>query len=394
VEDGMARITPWFSVCLIIVAGILLTTYTAPHSVLFEGALKSVAGDAVEPVYGAVETAWGQILAGRYGILFWGYLLIGFGISYFLYYSEKRGKAPVSSSLASTGERRPPPSTYRSFLFPNGFLNNGRVRLDLFFFITSGVLATFAGFFLTIVTGDALEGAVKNALSSVFESPAIKPTVPIRIVGSIVVVLAMDLQHYALHYWLHNTKLGWSLHQTHHSQTQLNVFSDDREHPLYLMLDAAVPGIFVAAPLGLLNFLVPGFFELELGHLGIGYALFMMTKVFRHSHVVIRFPRPLEWLIQSPAFHVVHHSSLPEHMNKNIGNFTTVWDRLFGTLYVPKPGESYQFGTGEQEADEAHTKLGYIYGEQTKTILRNLVRVLFSPFVFISGFLMPVSRKH
>jgi hypothetical protein len=34
-----------------------------------------------------------------------------------------------------------------------------------------------------------------------------------------------------------------------------------------------------------------------------------------------------------------------------------VWDRLFGTLYVPKPGQDFKFGLPDKEADEYQTLL-------------------------------------
>jgi sterol desaturase/sphingolipid hydroxylase (fatty acid hydroxylase superfamily) len=394
----------WGALCLTIGAGILLTYFATGDGVLFDGALKSIVdanavkdalGSLGQPVYGAIEGVWGQFFATPTGPFYWGYLLLGLVVVYLLYILEKRGNAPYSSSLSSTGERRPPPTTFRSFLFPNGFLNRPHIRLDLFFFVTTTIVGTFANFLLVtvIVQDNTIHNGVISVLSALFESPAIEPTLPVRIVGSIIVVLAFDLQFYALHYWEHNTKLGWSIHQTHHSQTQLNVFTDDREHPIFPFVQAVVPAIFFMVPVAVLNFVVPGFLDLQVGHVGIGFALFLFLKAFRHSHVSLRFPRPVEWLFQSPAYHQVHHSSLPEHMNKNMGNMTTVWDRLFGTLHVPKPDESYRFGTGDEALDQAHTSIKYVYVDQTKTILKNLFSAVISPITFIAARLMPVRSR-
>ncbi len=389
----------WVSLCLTIGAAILLTSFATGDG-LFAGFFKSVvdkkaidaaAGSLGEPVYGAIEGVWGQFFASPWGSFYWGYLVLGLVVAYLLYICEKRGNAPYSSSLSSTGERRPPPTTFRSFLFPNGFLDNPHIRLDLFYFVTTTIFATFANFLvvMVVVTDDTIKNGVAGVLSTVFESPAIAPTLPVRLVGSIIVVLAFDLQFYAFHYWQHNTRLGWSIHQTHHSQTQLNVFTDDREHPIFPFVQAVVPAIFFMVPVGVMNFVAPGFLEVNIGHVGIGFALFLFLKAFRHSHVSVRFPRPVEWLFQSPAYHQVHHSSLPEHMNKNMGNLTTVWDRLFGTLHVPKPGESYRFGTGDEALDQAHTSIRYVYVDQTKEIVKNMFRVIVSPIMFISARLMP-----
>ncbi|AWM91943.1 hypothetical protein DJ564_14505 [Pseudomonas sp. 31-12] len=50
--------------------------------------------------------------------------------------------------------------------------------------------------------------------------------------------------------------------------------------------------------------------------------------------------------------HQTHHSDAPRHINKNFGINLSLWDWMFGTLYVTtsKP-ETIRFGTGEQGHD-------------------------------------------
>ncbi|MCY1462340.1 hypothetical protein D9M71_801040 [compost metagenome] len=53
--------------------------------------------------------------------------------------------------------------------------------------------------------------------------------------------------------------------------------------------------------------------------------------------------------MNSPAQHQIHHSDAPRHFNRNFGTNLSLWDWMFGTLYVTtsKP-EDIRFGTGEQ----------------------------------------------
>jgi hypothetical protein len=55
-------------------------------------------------------------------------------------------------------------------------------------------------------------------------------------------------------------------------------------------------------------------------------------------------------VLNSPAQHQIHHSDAPRHFNKNFGINLSVWDWMFGTLYVTqsKP-EAIRFGTGEAD---------------------------------------------
>jgi len=57
----------------------------------------------------------------------------------------------------------------------------------------------------------------------------------------------------------------------------------------------------------------------------------------------------LEFIIVTPRYHHVHHSSNPDHYELNLGNNFTFWDRLFGTYLDPDSFNRKQiaFGIGE-----------------------------------------------
>jgi hypothetical protein len=44
-------------------------------------------------------------------------------------------------------------------------------------------------------------------------------------------------------------------------------------------------------------------------------------------------------VLVSPWMHQVHHSRETRHLDMNMGFIFSFWDRLFGTLYVPKKDE-------------------------------------------------------
>ena len=52
----------------------------------------------------------------------------------------------------------------------------------------------------------------------------------------------------------------------------------------------------------------------------------------------------LEWLINTPSAHRVHHASNPEYLDKNYGGVLLIWDRLFGTYQAENSSLRIRYG--------------------------------------------------
>ena len=50
-----------------------------------------------------------------------------------------------------------------------------------------------------------------------------------------------------------------------------------------------------------------------------------------HTRLVGRLG-PLEWVLNTPSHHRVHHGRNPRYIDRNHGGMLIVWDRLFGTF--------------------------------------------------------------
>jgi sterol desaturase/sphingolipid hydroxylase (fatty acid hydroxylase superfamily) len=50
----------------------------------------------------------------------------------------------------------------------------------------------------------------------------------------------------------------------------------------------------------------------------------------------------LEYILVTPSHHRVHHASNPKYLDKNMGMFLIIWDKLFGTFQPELPEEEYQ----------------------------------------------------
>jgi sterol desaturase/sphingolipid hydroxylase (fatty acid hydroxylase superfamily) len=131
-----------------------------------------------------------------------------------------------------------------------------------------------------------------------------------------------DFAGYGLHRAMHRVPLLWRLHRVHHAPVELSWFEAWRQHPL----DFVLHGLVIGLPSAVLG-----------ASLSDVVLLVVARKVwtaFLHADVRFRFG-PLEWLLATPAFHRVHHSSDPADYDRNFSGTLPVWDLLFGTWRAP-----------------------------------------------------------
>ena len=83
----------------------------------------------------------------------------------------------------------------------------------------------------------------------------------------------------------------------------------------------------------------------------------LMMDFVRHTHLPISFG-PLDNFVLSPHWHQIHHSVDPRHYDKNFGLLFSFWDRLFGTSFVPTPGEELKFGLVDRDVRDYQSLAG------------------------------------
>ncbi|MDH3686681.1 MAG: sterol desaturase family protein [Myxococcales bacterium] len=149
----------------------------------------------------------------------------------------------------------------------------------------------------------------------------------VLILGAYVVV---DLLFYVYHRAIHEVRLGWAAHVNHHSSEQLNVgtalrssFVEAWFEPLF-MIPALLVGIGPVMVIALLS----------LNHL---------YQYWLHTRLVEKLG-PVEWILNTPSHHRVHHASNLRYCDKNYGGTFIVWDRLFGTFEPERDDEPCVFG--------------------------------------------------
>lgn len=147
--------------------------------------------------------------------------------------------------------------------------------------------------------------------------------------------LAVDFAYYWLHRCSHQIRWMWALHSVHHSARQIT-FS-------------------VAYRLGWTSLLSgPWLFLIPLCWLGFDplavalmYAANLLYQFWLHTEAVPGLGL-LEWFMNTPSHHRVHHAIEPEYLDRNYGGVLILWDRLFGTFAQERQGAPRTYGMVRQ----------------------------------------------
>ena len=146
--------------------------------------------------------------------------------------------------------------------------------------------------------------------------------------------LVLDLWRYWEHRFFHRIPWLWRMHLVHHSDTQIDVTTSERHHPLEFVLGTVVMMGLIAA--------------LGLPAAAVGAYLLAATVVALYSHANLRLDpsldRRLRRVVVTPSQHAVHHSNLQPETDSNYGSVLTVWDRWFGTYVDPQQARIPRFG--------------------------------------------------
>ena len=142
-------------------------------------------------------------------------------------------------------------------------------------------------------------------------------------------LVVFDGLNYLIHRAQHQFEPWWALHALHHSQRQMTMWSDNRNH----LLDDVITSLILSVAAVVLG-VAPGQF-VALVVLG------QLSESFQHANVRISFGALGERLWVSPRFHRLHHSIGLGHETVlahktvlggcNFGVLLPVWDMLFGT---------------------------------------------------------------
>lgn len=140
--------------------------------------------------------------------------------------------------------------------------------------------------------------------------------------GLPIYVLVHDLGEYLFHRAQHRIPALWAMHSLHHSDPAMSALTTQR----HFWGDSLVKTVTVWSAASLLiSPTVP---------LVLSYFLLSLWNFVAHSALPIDFGR-WSWVLNSPAYHRRHHSSLPEHYNSNFAALLPIFDVIAGSYRRP-----------------------------------------------------------
>jgi sterol desaturase/sphingolipid hydroxylase (fatty acid hydroxylase superfamily) len=143
------------------------------------------------------------------------------------------------------------------------------------------------------------------------------------VVSFVIYLIVLDFAGYWYHRWQHRFGVWWELHAVHHSQQQMSLWADDRNH----FLDDIIQAAFFAS--------ISLFIGVEPSQFVVLVALSNVLQSIQHVNARLPFVPMLDRLLVSPTFHRRHHAIGYGHEGTRYGcNFGVLfpwWDMLFKT---------------------------------------------------------------
>jgi sterol desaturase/sphingolipid hydroxylase (fatty acid hydroxylase superfamily) len=207
--------------------------------------------------------------------------------------------------------------------------NRATIRIDILYTLIHRLGLFRIVLFITLEPWfDGMVGTLRTAGFGTLHIDQVWPGVTDGAVLSFVIyLLVFDFMGYWIHRGQHRLDYWWRLHSLHHSQRQMTMWSDNRNH---LLDDVVVDSLFVVA--AHLIGVAPGQFLALV-------AFSQLSQSLQHANLRLWFGTVGERLWVSPRFHRLHHSIGLGHESDgpqtlgghNFGVLLPWWDMLFGT---------------------------------------------------------------
>lgn len=188
--------------------------------------------------------------------------------------------------------------------------------------ISCGMTSQIAGVFLKV--------AVIGVYELLYEHARLWD-VPRTWASSLLLFVLADLCYYFAHRYSHEINFFWGGHVVHHQSEDYNLSVALRQ--------SSFQGLFTFMfylPLAVLGFETTWFVYIS--------ALVTLYQFWIHTEYIGKLG-PLEWVLNTPSHHRVHHGRNPKYIDKNYAGTFIVWDRLFGTFQVEEEQPVYGITT-------------------------------------------------
>jgi sterol desaturase/sphingolipid hydroxylase (fatty acid hydroxylase superfamily) len=133
-----------------------------------------------------------------------------------------------------------------------------------------------------------------------------------------VAMVTWDFLYYWDHRWMHEVRLFWANHVTHHSSERYNLSTALRQPWSGFLMS----WVFLPMPL----------IGIPTNHVAKAAQLNLLYQYWIHTELVDKLPKPIEAVFNTASHHRVHHGANPQYLDKNYGGILIIWDRMFGTF--------------------------------------------------------------
>ncbi|WP_311221517.1 MULTISPECIES: sterol desaturase family protein [unclassified Acidovorax] len=172
------------------------------------------------------------------------------------------------------------------------------IRVDVLYTLIHRLgLFRLALFFAFTPLWDALWSSLRMHGISTFHLDDAWPGVTdLPLVSLLIYLVVFDALEYWIHRGQHHFEWWWKLHALHHSQRQMTMWSDNRNH----LLDDLLHDVILVTVAQLIG-VAPGQFVAIV-------AITQLSENFHHANVRVWFGQVGERLWVSPRFHRLHHA--------------------------------------------------------------------------------------
>jgi sterol desaturase/sphingolipid hydroxylase (fatty acid hydroxylase superfamily) len=131
---------------------------------------------------------------------------------------------------------------------------------------------------------------------------------------------ADDFNYYWFHRTSHSVRFFWASHVVHHSSQHYNLSTALRQ---------TWTGNFTGTFIFWLWMPLAGFHPVMIM---LFQQISLIYQFWIHTEAINKLPRPVEFIMNTPSHHRVHHGSDLQYLDKNHAGVLIIWDRLFGTF--------------------------------------------------------------
>lgn len=189
--------------------------------------------------------------------------------------------------------------------------------------LSCGIIDQVVGIFLQSLLFAAYLFLFAHA--RIFDIEAAPPAVKWIAAGAL--VLGVDLGFYWFHRIAHEYAAPWATHVVHHQSEEYNLAVALRQSAF----ESCFAWIFYL-PLAVVGFPPKWYLAMS--------AINLLYQFWIHTEAIDRLG-PLEWVMNTPSHHRVHHARNPKYLDKNYAGMFIIWDRMFGTFQAEEERPVY-----------------------------------------------------